>query len=33
LKQEYDAFVRDTEEFRRIAEMLAPYAGKWDPAE
>ena len=28
----YD-FVRDTEEFRRIAEMLAPYAGKWDPAE
>lgn len=27
----YD-FVRDTEEFRRITEMLAPYAGKWDPA-
>ena len=27
----YD-FVRDTEEFRRIAEMLAPYAGKWEPA-
>ena len=27
----YD-FVRDTEEFRRIAETLTPYAGKWDPA-
>lgn len=27
----YD-FVRDTEEFRRIAETLIPYAGKWDPA-
>ena len=27
----YD-FVRDTKEFRRIAEMLAPYAGKWEPA-
>ena len=28
----YD-FVRDAEEFRRIAEMLAPYAGKWELAE
>ena len=27
----YD-FIRDTEEFRRIAETLTPYAGKWDPA-